>query len=127
MLNVLFVYFIVMNNINSVGSIEYTPTKSNKFNKMLYTIALALSLGYSSPANTQNIIKNNPTTNQTETTISKSDNAEKPGKYNMPSMYKNKLSKFIQEEKELFFVRIDDTPASMFTVDFVLKEMESDR
>ena len=113
-----------MNNINSVGSIEYTPTKSNKFNKILYTMMLAFSLGYSSPANAQSTTSNADNNDNIELTTSMSNHKENHGGYSIPPVYKDKIESILKEN--LPVVSIDGTSSWMFTIDFVLKEMEAD-
>lgn len=76
-------------------------------------------LNFSSPANAQNTSSNSTNTNNTET----STNSQR--KYNIPSVYKKKLDIFLKND--LPIIKIDSISTWMFTAEFVLKEMESDR
>lgn len=91
---------------------------------MLYTMMLALSLGYSSPTDAQNTVSNTDNTNNIELTTSMSGNKENHGGYSIPPVYKNKIESILKEK--LPVVSIDGTSSWMFTMDFVLQEMESD-
>ena len=81
-------------------------------------LAASLTLSFSVKAQS-----NNSSTNRTAISTKGIGNEDNPKKYSMPSAYKDKLTKFIQEEKNLFYVKIDDVPASQYTVDFINKEM----
>ena len=100
------------------------PSCLGRWRGLSFALLLTVSLTLSTSVKAQN---NNSTVNRTEISTKSGDNKEKSNKYSMPSIYKDKLSNFLQEEKNLFFyTRINDVPASKYTVDFVLKEMDSD-
>ena len=120
----LFVY-INMNNINTVERAAYAPKKSNKWRNLWYGVMLLSLLNFSSPANAQNTSSNGTNTNNTETSTNNANSKESQKKYNMPDVYLNNLNTFLKNDFPI--IKVDSTSTWMYTIDFALKEMESNR
>ncbi len=109
-----------MNNISSLLDVDYISTKKHFWKNMGYTLMLAGLLNVSNFANAQ--------TNTS--TIGNKDNIEVvDGKMNkglnLPKVYKDKINDMLINHPAFMDNGYNDT--RMFTIDFVLKEMESDR
>lgn len=116
--------YIIMGSINTTNRISHSTTKSNKLKNLWLGVMLFSLINFSSPAEAQNISKNS-NTNNIESPIDVWNNKEKIWTYNIPDIYKDKIYSFLKNDFPI--MGSGELSTWMFTIDFALKEMESDR
>lgn len=112
-----------MDNINTIERTTYIPKKSSKWRNLKYGIVLFSLFNFNSPANAQSTTPSN-SNNNIELPINLWNGSEKQKTYNMPSIYKDKVYSFLKSDFPI--LGSGENSTWMFTVDFALKEMESD-
>ena len=115
---------IIMDSINTTNRIFHSTTKSNKLKNLWLGVMLFSLINFSSAAEAQNISKNS-NTNNIESPIDVWNNKEKIWTYNIPDIYKDKIYSFLKNDFPI--MGSGELSTWMFTIDFALKEMESDR
>ena len=104
----------IMNNVNTINKIDY-PKKSTSWKNLWYAVMLSGLLNASTPT----YAHTNISKDTTEQVDSKTD---KLNWIKLPTIYKNKLDDFLTNNTVM-----KDCGTKSFTMDFVSKEMESDR
>ena len=111
-----------MNNINSNNYLEKSD-KSNRWNKLPYTLLLVTLLNLNNPSEAKTFDIYNFNMQNVEVVADSSivSNIEKKTGAMLPDMYANKIKNFVQNSK------VVEGLGAKFTESFIVDQMKSDR